>query len=57
MSGESAVPTRYAVTCPLHGQTFLTKEEYDRQMEQPDNYWMCPRCGSAAAFDDDNYDA
>lgn len=55
-SGASATRTRYAVSCPVHGQVYLTKAEYDRQMNLADDRWACPRCGRTAEFDDDNYD-
>lgn len=55
-SGESLTPTRYAIRCTLHGLIYLTKEEYDRQMAQPDALWICPRCGRRAQFDDAMYE-
>lgn len=53
----SKTPTPYAVRCRIHGQVFLTPAEYDYQMDNPDALWMCPICGHAASFDDDNYEA
>lgn len=62
---ESEVPTPYAVRCwrcsYTEGQPveliFLTAEEYNRQMSNPDCIWQCPRCGEPASWDDDNYEA
>lgn len=53
--GESDVPTRYAVICPVHGQVFLTRDEYNMQMLRANSRWKCPRCGKISNFDDDNY--
>ena len=56
ITGLSTTPTRYAVICPEHDQVFITKESYIAQMWAADSYWKCPRCGSVAGFDDDNYE-
>lgn len=58
MSGASKESTPYAVGCPLHGKVFLTQEEYDRQMGNADNRWVCPHsmCGLISWWDDDNYE-
>ena len=68
MNGESTTETPYAVQCTgssnPHGATpcngggliFLTHEEYDRQMDRPDSFWQCPRCGGVAWWSDDNYE-
>jgi hypothetical protein len=62
---ESTEPTPYAVTCPTHGRVYLTRGEYDRQMENGDVRWKCPRfvnvdpigpCGEESEFDDGNYE-
>lgn len=45
-----------AVICPVHGQVFLTVEEYSIQMGLYDQLWSCPICGNFAEWDDDNYD-
>lgn len=34
------------------GQIELTSEEYLHQLNQPNQGWSCPRCGSTADFDD-----
>jgi len=56
VSDVSAVPTRYAVICQVHGRVYMTKEEYDRQIWDADDLWKCPECGSTATFDNENYD-
>lgn len=50
--------TPYAVICPVHGQEFLTKQEYDYQMCRPDAKWQCPveDCRREAQWDDANYE-
>lgn len=53
----SSTPTRYAIICSEHGQVFLTREEYDLEMRNPDSRWTCPHCKRVAQFDDDNYEA
>lgn len=53
----SQEPTAWAVICGEHGQVFLTREEYDRQMDSPSALWACPECGEVAQWDDDNFDA
>lgn len=55
--GVAEKPTRYAIICPEHGQVYLTRENYNAQMADPDSRWVCPWCGSISEFDDDNYDA
>lgn len=35
---------------------FLTKEEYDAQLNQPDRTWRCPFCKGEATWDDENYE-
>lgn len=57
MSAISPVKTPYAVHCETGcGQSFLTEEEYLRQLNKPDSVWQCPRCGDSAGFDDENFD-
>ena len=48
--------TPYAVLCREHGQVFLTKDEYGRQLSRPDALWQCPKCGEEATWDDDHYE-
>ena len=58
-------PTPYAVIChgPWDmpgggcGRVYLTKAEYDAQMNRPNSTWRCPRCRYEAEFDDANYEA
>lgn len=57
MKGQSPnnEPTPWAVSCPNHGQIFLTQMEYDRQMDDKNIGWICP-CGQLADFDRDNWE-
>lgn len=48
---------KYAVICNVHGRTFLTQAEYDRQMNSPGSTWSCPVCGRSAHFDDATFEA
>lgn len=58
-----AAKTRWAVRCPVHGLVYLTREQYDAQMNDADALWRCPVvhdaevCGQDAAWDDDTYEA
>lgn len=37
--------------------TFLTKEQYLKQMKNPNRGWQCPKCGCYPCnWDDKNYD-
>jgi len=37
--------------------SYLTQEQYDKQMSNPDKGWACPKCGCHPCdFDDDNYE-
>lgn len=45
----------WAVICEEHGQMFLSKENYMKQLSNPDALWKCPICGVSASFDDENY--
>jgi len=56
MSDENDVYA--AVVCHGRcGQVKISEAEYSRQMSMPDRLWMCTRCGSTAAFDDDFFEA
>lgn len=52
----SPTPTPYMVRCRDCGPSFLTEQEYDRQMGRPNRLWQCPRCGDDASWDDENYE-
>lgn len=56
MACLSARKTPYAVLCQYHGQRFLPVREYSRQMGRPGDFWMCPACGEASEWDDDEYE-
>lgn len=65
-SGVSPTPTGYAVFCHLlrsegkrgaATRVYLTPEEYDRQMNDPDSTWICPHCWGSAEWDDETYEA
>lgn len=57
---EHGTPGPHAVICKdneIHSspmRVFLSEEEYNRQMDRPDDTWSCPLCGSMATWDDDN---
>lgn len=62
----SEQPTPWAVHCPKHGLVYLTREEYDRQMQKSDYRWECTAwtledpigpCGAWSEWDDDIYEA
>jgi hypothetical protein len=47
-------PTNYAVVCNDEcGLQFLSEEDYNRQMDRPDAFWRCPKCGGQAEWDDE----
>ena len=48
--------TPYAISCPNDGLVYLSYEQYDQQMNQPDNRWQCPICRELSYWDDDNYE-
>jgi hypothetical protein len=54
---KQAFSGRYAVICPEHGQVLLSDEQYNRQMDRPDDLWTCPTCHRSAQFDDELYEA
>lgn len=67
MRGEvSSKPTPWGVHCtgahelgpPCNGGKiiYLTRGEYNKQMNNPDALWKCPYCGYAAYWDDKNYE-
>lgn len=46
-----------AVICEEHGLVYLTREEYDKQMNNPDRLWECPiGCESVAFWSDGNFE-
>ena len=38
--------------CSNCGPVPLTNEQYDTQMNKPNNGWVCPKCGSDAEWID-----
>ena len=36
--------------------SYLTSEEYNRQIMKPDSFWYCPYTGLDAIFDDRYYE-
>jgi hypothetical protein len=36
--------------------SYLTEEEYKNQLMRPDDFWVCPRTGIRALFDDEWYE-
>lgn len=51
--GDPTLEPYYAVRCPIHGTISITDEQYDAQMNTPDEPWKCPTCGSVAEWDGD----
>lgn len=43
----------YAVICAKDGAVELSEKEYERQLDNPDRPWICPKCGDNAEWDDD----
>jgi len=55
MSNEELNP--YAIICPTDGQVYLTEQQYNKQMANPDTRWICPVCGiQPVEFDDINFE-
>lgn len=50
-------PTPWAVRCLTHGQVYLTRRQYEYQLERIDRFWRCPYCGRISKFDFDNFEA
>jgi hypothetical protein len=56
--------TPYAVICEGpwdmpghgHGLVYLTRDEYNRQMDASDTRWKCPMCRYEAQWSDENYE-
>lgn len=44
------------ITCRLHGDVDIDRANYDQQMAKPNSLWVCPRCGTAASFDDNRFE-
>lgn len=40
------------VICPIHNKVDLTLEQYNYQMDRPNQHWKCPQCGNRSQFDD-----
>jgi hypothetical protein len=57
--GLSETPTPYAVRCHcVNGDlVYMTFGAYMRQMARPNSFWICPRCGCDARWDDANYES
>jgi len=49
--------TGYAIDCPKCNTVHLSKEEYFRQVSQPDDRWECPKCGAISDFNDEIYES
>lgn len=48
---------KMGVICPQHGKQGLTREDYFKQMSNPDARWKCPVCHDEAEWDDSRYEA
>jgi hypothetical protein len=60
---SSPTPTPWAVTCPVHAQVFLTRDEFDEQYNWPrTKRWRCTRmvegvaCLAHCEFDEEHHD-
>ena len=51
-----ADPSPWLVRCPDCGERYLTREQYESQMDDADAIWHCPQCGEESIWDDDNYE-
>ena len=50
------IKSPYAIICPNHGQVLLLSEQqYDYQLDLPDDMWECPICGEISEWDYDHY--
>ena len=56
MINSWSLPTPWAVICPVHGQRFLTHEQYAAQLKHADERWRCPHCFRVSDWDDANYE-
>lgn len=45
--------TKQAIICTQHGLVSLSDENYELQMDNPNQLWYCPICGLQAEWDDD----
>lgn len=48
--------TPWAVVCSNDGRVYLSIDEYDEQMSNPNAKWQCPKCHRTSEWDDDNYE-
>jgi len=48
---------KYAVRCRTHGLVELSDEEYNEQMNSPDELWECPTCREPSIWDDETYES
>lgn len=45
---SSETPTPWAVTCPTHHRVYLTRDEYEEQLNVHELRWRCTRLVTAA---------
>lgn len=67
---EIGIKSPWAIICYQHDtpellaelkgrptRVYLTREQYDKQMSNPNARWKCPACGACPVeWDDDNYE-
>lgn len=53
---QDSKPTPWAIHCRKHGKVYLSRSEYNYQMNHGDELWSCPICCVLAQWDDDNYE-
>lgn len=44
------------VVCPQHGDVDITEEEYEKQLDRPNQRWRCPLCGEESHFNDERFE-
>ena len=42
--------------CPTHGSVYLSQKEYERQLNNVNDFWRCPKCNSHSIFDDEYFE-
>lgn len=50
------LPETMEVLNELYTASYLTEKEYENQLMRPDDFWICPRTGIRASFDDEWYE-
>ena len=48
--------TYAGIICRNCGKQDITYHNYMMQMNRPNSFWRCPKCGDDCQFDDDRYE-